>query len=668
MRLFALLFLISSIPVSAQTNIYDGKAPLWATHYEYSTAHSDTIETSNGYAYLLISRQNHLELNEQYSEYVMKVTSEKGLSIVSSINEYFDPSYQKLTFHKLNIIRDGKTINKLNPVKFDVIRREEDMHRAVYDKSVNAIYNLPDVRVGDIVEYSLTRKGRNPAFKDHAFGEFYLQYGTPVAKFAYKVIYKPQRKFHFKTFGDAGVVAKETVEQQLKSIEWVRENVPALLTDDGYPGWFNPYPRVQYSDFQSWNDVKRWAASLYNFPVLKSSELKDAIEAIKTSAKTDEEKIKACIRIAQEDIRYLSFSDGIHGYKPHSPQDVYSQKYGDCKDKSFMLALMLNQLGIDSRPALVSTDKGYILPDVLPNPWAFNHCIVQFTYNDSTYWIDPTLNPQVGSLNSYYFPLYHHALVLTNDQLSLTPIPFGYKNSSLAVMEEYSMNEVGGNVTLNVTTTYHGDEADEIRDYYKSHTTEQITKDYLNFYAQDFSEISSTKDFTYIDNVESNVITSSEEYLIKDFWTISGNKKTATVYASLLASYLKKPETRIRTMPLAVSYPRNISQTIKILLPEEWDIKDANSEIESDAFLYRGSKFYYNKTITLRYYYTTKAAFIPAEKVADHIKKIDQVLDENGFTIYKPLGKQDKQYDWSYVVIFLVVIAGVYLIRKKFHR
>src|SRR5687768_5472842 len=124
MRFVFLLFLFTSFQVlCAQPTVSQGKTPAWVTQYDFSNI-SDTTETPNGYAYLLISKQSQLESKEDYYKYVMKVTSEKGLATVASINEYFDPSFQKLTFHELNIIRNGKTINKLNPAKFDVLRRE----------------------------------------------------------------------------------------------------------------------------------------------------------------------------------------------------------------------------------------------------------------------------------------------------------------------------------------------------------------------------------------------------------------------------------------------------------------------------------------------------------------------------------------------------------------
>lgn len=666
MRFVTLLFLFAAVQqLQAQPRVSEGKTPGWVKKYDFLDI-SDTTETS-GYAYLLVSRQCQLESQEYYYKYVMKVTSEKGLSSVASINESFDPSFQTLTFHELKIIRNGKTIDKLDPAKFDVIRREDEMERAVYDKSVNAVYNLPDVRVGDIVEYSFTRKGFNPAFGDHAFGELYLQYGTPVGRFAYRILRDPKRALAFKTFGESGITGNEAPLGQLRVTEWIRENVPALLTDDRYPSWFDPFPHIQYSDFQSWTELKEWARHLYKRPQLANGDLKKVIQAIKASGKPTEDKIKDCIRISQRDIRYLSFSDGIHGYKPHSPEMVYDHRYGDCKDKSFMLALMLSELGIVSSPALVSTDDGYTLPETLPNPWAFNHCIVQFHYNDSTYWIDPTLDAQVGPLKSYYFPSYFHALVINDDQSGLAPIPFGYKDSGIDIKEEYSMDEVGGFVTLKVRTTYHGDEADNTRSYFHSNTTDEVNKDYLNFYARDFSEISLAKDFEYTDDTTSNVIVGFEEYLVKNFWTLDGKTKTASVYPSFIGTFLKKPDTRVRTMPLAISHPRNISQTIKIRLPEDWDFDDSRAEIESEAFRFERSKFYADRVITMRYHYVTKAAFVHTETVADYIKKIDEILDENGLTIYKPLRTNTSHAATAYVLLLFVAVAVVvYFAGKRF--
>jgi transglutaminase-like putative cysteine protease len=663
MRLLVVISLFACLSAFGQNSILHLKKPAWVTDYSFEENISDTTQTSDGYVYLLISSQSNLETKEYYRKYVMKVTSQSGLSNVSSINEYFDPAYQKLIFHELNIIRNGKKINKLNPSKFDVIRREEEMDRAVYDKSLNAVYNMPDVRVGDIVEYSFTRTGFNPVFGNSRFGYFYLQYSVPVARFAHKVVFRGQRKLQFKTFGD-GVPATEGKSGSLETRAWTSDNVPALLTDDKLPSWYDPYPRVEFSDYQSWNEVKSWARSIYQYPALRKGDLKSVIDGINSSGKSNEEKIKDCIRIAQRSIRYLSFSDGIHGYKPHNPERVYDQKYGDCKDKSFLLSFMLNQIGIQSSPALVSTETGFKLQEAIPNPWAFNHCIVKFAYNDSTYWIDPTISEQVGPLDSYYFPSYYNALVIDNQESQLESIPFGYKNSRIEVKEDYSMLEVGGYVTLKVESSYYGDEADRMRNYFHTNTIDQINKDYLNFYAKDFSDISIEKDIEIIDDTIQNIVSSSEQYLLKNFWTIEDNNKTASIYGSILSTYLKKPEVRLRKMPLSISHPLDVSQVIKIRLPEDWTLEDSRTKVESDGFLYEASKFCSDNVITLRFRYKSKAEYVEASQASEHIDKIDQALATTGVTIFKPLSSSKGNNKNMFVLIAIILSAGIWAVRR----
>jgi transglutaminase-like putative cysteine protease len=650
---FTAVLLLFAIVSVAQSRINQGPEPKWVRSYEYNTKF-DSSGTSGGYIYLLVSQQHNVESRENYMKVAMKVLSDNGLGSVSSINEFFDPSFQKITFHTLNIIRGEKVIDKLDVRKFELIRREEEMSRAIYDKSLSAVYNVPDVRVGDILEYSFTTKGFNPAFEDHAFGTFFAQYGTPVTRFGQRLVTSSSRPLTFKSHQGASNFT-EKKNNNVVEYERVIENVPALLTDDMLPDWFVPYPRTQYSDFQSWQEVKQWARKLYSFKEPADNELKQLVKTIQQLG-TPEEKIRECIRIVQADVRYLSFSDGIHGYKPHAPSLVLAQKYGDCKDKSYLLAFLLNQNGIESYPALVSTEIGPVLHEKLPNPWAFNHCIVQFIHNDSAYWIDPTLRPQVGRLKEYFIPLYEKALVINDKPGGLDEIPFGYKKSKIDVVETYTMDEVGGFANLKVRTEYYGDEADEIRNYSKTTSKEEIHKNYLNFYSKDYADVSLKSDVVFDDDKERNVVTSEERYLIKDFWKRSEGKETAALYARVLASYLKIPDNERRTMPIRIAHPCEVHHTIKVSLPNEWTADDFSNTIDSKGFTFRSSGLYNDQTMTLRYTYKSKAGAVSGDDVQEYIRKMNEARDSVYYTI--TFGDETESNN-SAKYIFLVVVMGV---------
>ena len=64
----------------------------------------------------------------------------------------------------------------------------------------------------------------------------------------------------------------------------------------------------------------------------------------------------------QRNIRYVGIEIGIGGLQPHSADDVFRNRYGDCKDKATLLRAMLESVGIHSTWVLVDTRRGFVDP------------------------------------------------------------------------------------------------------------------------------------------------------------------------------------------------------------------------------------------------------------------------------------------------------------------
>src|SRR3546814_13646976 len=76
-----------------------------------------------------------------------------------------------------------------------------------------------------------------------------------------------------------------------------------------------------------------------------------------------EDRVTEVTRYIQDNIRYVGEEMGEGSYVPRRPALVLERGYGDCKDKSLLLAVALRRVGIDAVPALVSTSPGFDLPD-----------------------------------------------------------------------------------------------------------------------------------------------------------------------------------------------------------------------------------------------------------------------------------------------------------------
>ena len=173
---------------------------------------------------------------------------------------------------------------------------------------------------------------------------------------------------------------------------WDLRDLAAFEQDERTPAEVEGLPWLQYSQFGSWAEVARWADGLYRI-----GNDRQAVEAAIEEAAGDLEPVRdratAVTRWVQDELRYFAIVLGPNSHAPHDPAVTLRQRYGDCKDKSLLLARMLRGLGLEAWPALVTTDDGRLLPTRLPSPGAFNHVIVLARLEDRDVWIDPTWMP-----------------------------------------------------------------------------------------------------------------------------------------------------------------------------------------------------------------------------------------------------------------------------------
>ncbi len=631
-------------------------APSWVKQYDYSKDVKDTANCSGGYYNLLSDEQFNGVSHEAFYHYAQKVVSENGLENISTISQNFDPAFEKLEFHSISVIRNDRLIDQLTLGEFQVLKREQNLERLIYDGNLTAVFNLYDIQVGDILDYSYTVKGQNPLFGTRFSKLLYLNFSVPVGLLVRRIVVDGSHEYQLKKFNQAPEPVISMAAGK-KTYEWALKEVPAHLLEESVPGWYDPYDHIQISDFGSWKDLSLWATNL--FDVNKGGkELLSKVPGLKKNNK--EEAVRRVIQFVQDEVRYLSFSDGIHGYKPHASEKILMQRFGDCKDKSLLLSSLLKELGVHSEPVLVNTGYGKTLSDYLPAPYLFNHCIVRFTLHDSTYWVDPTVSMQRGSIKKIFTPHYYQGLVVAKDAKTLAEMPRS-TNGSIETTEEYFLDKVGGGATLIVKTAYTLDEADNMRSYFKSNSSAQVQKQYLNFYATDFPDIKTAEQLKWTDYESENRIASTETYDIESFWHFDSVKQvySFSAYPRNLASYLVKPATKIRETPFSLRYPTYVNHKIILHMPEEWSMAPSDKTIESAGFVYQSKSTYSDKTIFLSFLYRAKKSYLDHSEVRDYMSKIEAVSNDLNFTVSKDITVEEQK---TFNTPFLIFLLGTLVI------
>lgn len=680
MKYLVSLILFSSLYlplfVKAQSKPLIQPEPAWVTHpaFDYNETRMDE-EAENGYINLELEKQVSIQQQSVYTKTSFKILSESGVQNASEINVNFDPTYNQIIFHSIKIIRGKETINKLQPTKIKVIQQEQELNMHLYDGSLTAVLFLEDVRKGDIIEYSYTIKGSNPVFKGKFAGVFETGFSVPVYNLYYKLLVPDGRTVQIKN--SLTTVTYETKKLASETCyEWKLNQVQAMHEQDHTPTWYDPYPMIMVSEYKNWKEVNDWALKLFPFNGKLSGGLQKKIKEIVAAHSSTEQRILAALHFVQDDVRYMGIEMGQNSHRPNSPEKIFAQRFGDCKDKSYLLCTILRAMGVEANPVMINTGFKKTIMQWLPGPASFDHVTVRVLYNGRYYWFDPTISYQRGNIDAISYPNYHCGLIISDTTTALTTIPLQNKGM-VSVHEQFDIPDMSGNARLIVKTEYTGSHADDMREQFNSSSKSEMKKTFREYYAHYYEKIE-TDSLKYVDNDTTGKFITYEYYSIQNLWELEKGVNRSYFSPYVINGILKKPKDMKRTMPFAIDYPAKYQEEITINVPEEWTSHESMENISCSAFKMRVQFASSYKRFKLKYEYESLKDHVEPNE-ADAFFTSYKKADENlGYTLSKAKdkaaietlsesGKKGEQVNYVYVIMIAVVLFGgaVWFTRRR---
>ncbi len=685
---FALVLFILCSLSTCYAQIKVGNTPNWVVNQSYEqNPDIDLKEISFGLLTLLSDEQIHIPKEERYIRIVRKITDNVGVQDGSMISINYDPTYQQLLLHNVTVIRNGKQMNKLNVNDFQTIRQESNSESYIYDGSLNAVNNLADIRNGDILDISYSIKGFNPIVGNHFSGATTLNDFQPVGKINYYII--AENPLQYKTLNSESA-PKIGSYKGYKTYNWESTLTEKPLFEDNMPSWYLPYEHLFVSDYKDWNAVVNWALGIYETDLQLSTALKAKIEQIQKNWEDEGDRITATLKFVQNEIRYLGLESGIGAYKPFSPNKILEQRFGDCKDKSYLMVTMLRHMGIEAYPVLVNSLLGESLHQFLPSPNVFDHVVVKVVDSDNeAFFYDPTFSNQFGNYSSVSFPDYGKVLVIKEGVSTLEKI-INNDKSLVEVFDIFELPTVGGPAMLRVMTSYKGAEADIMRRRYKSSSLSTIRDEFKSYYDNLYDGVEVIEDPTFDDDSIYNKIIVEEFYKINDIWEpLVGNEKNIAVnFApySILDVFIS-PNEKTRKTPFALFYPTHKKHNITVKLPNRWGVEKDNIKVNSKSFDFSmASKLDGSgRTLYLNYEYQNKNSYVAPEDFEDYYSKNKAVENILSYYIYIPkseainkpiyntLGPDTDDlvssiatiFYWVFAIVIIIVIGLVVFVIKR---
>jgi hypothetical protein len=330
--------------------------------------------------------------------------------------------------------------------------------------------------------------------------EWYFQRRLPCLVSRYVLVLPPGWRAETSAFNSSSLtpVVEGTV------YTWEVRDLPYIEPEPAEPGLDSLVPRAAISyhpatdpseraaiSFRTWADVSRWLFALNNPPAEPDDAISAKVRELMADAHTEFQRIQAIGYFVRQ-VKYVSIQTGVGrggGYRPHSAGEVFSNDYGDCKDKAALMRAMLKAAGIESYPVFLNaTDRNYVR-EQWPSPQQFDHVVVAVKVSGGTraeaiidhpvlgrlLLVDPTdpltppgevPMPEQGGL----------ALVAARDKSALLRIPMTSPEENLTEREIRATLSDTGTLTAKIEEASHGQGAVGIRRLFYGQTRPDFDK------------------------------------------------------------------------------------------------------------------------------------------------------------------------------------------------
>lgn len=656
---FALQLIAAVSPPEAAFRITPEPIPSWVEPVTWTVLAAANPSRSPGEV-LLSDAQD--ELTPQgcayYYRNVIRLLNAEGVRQNAEQKVVFSPEYQRVSWHTLSLTRGSEVLDRLATAQFKQLQRELDLEAQIVTGRTTLATVLEDVRVGDIIEIAYTIHDTNPVMRGHMSARHYVGSGYPTQHARIQVrtpisglSVKPSVRVPPGTRGlpdalfrpsalRAAIQENHAGEQRV--FLWESKGQPALQFDEMLPASAAPYyPMVQFSTFRTWTEVAEWAEPLFAL----SPDLPESVQSLLAGWKKDPEvarRIEAAVKWVQNEIRYFAMAVGPHNLKPRTPAEVCASRFGDCKDKSLLLAGLLRQLGVEAWPALVNTQWQGELRELSPSPFAFNHAIVAYRVNHQLQWIDPTIKGQRATAGTWSLPPYRCALILRRDESDLTDIATpAQKEPDTVTFESIRIDPQNGEATVELQVTLRGLQADGYRQQLEAFTSSDLSKRWFNFIGRFYRRAEEIDPPTVKDDGVSQPVVIQTRYRVPEFMRTEKGETSVGLYAYALRALLEPPTSQRRHWPYALAQDRFVRHRVEITLPFEAGPEQHPQTIVGHGVEYRVDKGLAGRRFVMEHDLRITAGAVPAENMPRFGDTVDEIMAALGATLRPPARKPE---------------------------
>ncbi len=324
------------------------------------------------------------------------------------------PLYVGNRMQSINRVR-AQTINQ-NPDGSERIERirRRDIHSETSGDIETTSFAFPDLEPGSIVEYRYRIESRSITF----LRPWEFQHSSPILKSDYQVLVPKEVSYLVFNRGyeafDKNVMERESdnvlipadmmPSESYTYYHWILRNAPAIRSEPYITTVSDYKNRVDfqlsgyydrngfYNNFlTSWDDVAEELSTSRDFgrQVSTNRRMRSEISELVDGLETDFEKAKRLYDFVASEV---SWNGDFTIYADEGVSDTWSDLVGSASDKALLLITLLDEVGIEAHPVLISTRGNGKVEWRYPRVIQFNHVLVYASVDGADYILEPLMS------------------------------------------------------------------------------------------------------------------------------------------------------------------------------------------------------------------------------------------------------------------------------------
>jgi hypothetical protein len=306
----------------------------------------------------------------------------------ATFQRQFDQEREKMTINMARVTKEDGRIIPLNMDKVTITKpKAEGMF---FDKDKVIAFSIPEVEVGDIIEYKYTEEIFNPWDKKIFTLGWFFGGSEPVIESYVEIIVPSDSYFNFVIKNEKGVIVDSSFTESTKVFTFKKMNTLPPIEEPLMPVTEELVPFLRFSNQKKWDYIFNWYANFQKSRMEITDRIQQITDSLTEGLTTDEEKTAVVYHWIQRNIRYISIKGtAASGVSGHSASQTLENGYGDCTDKAILFSTLLKAAGIEAYPVYLHTYPAPELIKEIPSFWG-DHAIVEvFPEGRKPYFLDP---------------------------------------------------------------------------------------------------------------------------------------------------------------------------------------------------------------------------------------------------------------------------------------